>query len=225
MSVIMSDEEQGQTLISEMIPVSRESFHKLGIYVSLVQKWQPAQNLIAPKTLSEIWVRHVADSAQIFATYPQARHWVDMGSGAGFPGLVTAILLDDLAEDYSVHMIESNGRKAAFLRTVARELSLNVTIHNDRIESVLDEFEDPVDAFSARALTSFDHLCNFVRPFLSEGRVGVFHKGRDFDRELAEVSVSWEVDLIQKQSRTDPDARVVILRHLSPKTHNEADTK
>ncbi len=221
----MSDEQQGQALISDMLSVSRESFHKLGIYVSLVRKWQPAQNLVAPKTLGEIWVRHVADSAQIFANYPQARHWVDMGSGAGFPGLVTAILLDGLGEDYSVHMIESNGRKAAFLRTVARELSLNVTVHNDRIESVLDGWDKPIDAFSARALTSFAHLCAFVRPYLSEGCVGVFHKGRDFDRELKEASVDWDVDLIQKTSRTDPDARIVILQNLSSKTHSDADAK
>ncbi|WP_373237643.1 16S rRNA (guanine(527)-N(7))-methyltransferase RsmG [Cohaesibacter celericrescens] len=213
----VGNKERGIELISSLIPVSRESLQKLELYEALVRKWQPAQNLVAPKTLDNIWVRHIADSVQIFASYPQARHWIDLGSGAGFPGLVTAILLDDLGEDYSVHMVESNGRKATFLRTVARELELNAKIHNDRIETVLSSWDGPVDAFSARALTSFSNLCHFVQPFISKSCVGVFHKGRDFDRELAEASVSWNIDLIQKPSRTDPDARIVLLRALSSK--------
>ena len=211
------DRADGIKLISSMGPVSRESIHKLGIYEGLVRKWQPAQNLVAPKTLEEIWTRHIADSAQILACYPQARHWVDLGSGAGFPGLVTAILLDAIGDDYSVNMIESNGRKATFLRTVVRELDLRARVHNDRIETVLASWDQPIDAFSARALTSLSQLCEFVSPFINESCVGVFHKGRDFDRELAQASVSWNLDLVQKQSRTDPDARIVILRQLSSK--------
>ena len=90
----MDAKERGIELINSMLPVSRESLEKLGRYEALVRKWQPAQNLVAPKTLDEIWVRHIADSVQIYAAYPQARQWIDLGSGAGFPGLVTAILLD-----------------------------------------------------------------------------------------------------------------------------------
>ncbi len=213
----MDSKQRGLDVISALMTVSDDAIHKLGIYEALVQKWQPAQNLIAPKTLDDIWFRHIADSTQICAAYPQARRWVDMGSGAGFPGLVTAILLADLDEDYSVDMIESNGRKAMFLRTVARELGLNVTVHNGRIESVLAQWDQPIDAFSARALTSFANLCSFVHPFISETCVGVFHKGREFDRELAEASVDWTVDLIQKPSRTDPDARIVLLKRLTSK--------
>ena len=215
--MVVDFKAQGIALISSMIPISSESIHRLGIYEGLVRKWQPAQNLVAAKTLDEIWVRHIADSTQIYANYPHARHWLDLGSGAGFPGLVTAILLHDLGENYSVHLVESNGRKAAFLRTVARELGLNVRIHNDRIESVLSNWSGPVDAISARALTSFNNLCSFVQPFVGESCAGVFHKGRDFDRELAEASVSWNIDLIQKTSKTDPDARIVILHGLSSK--------
>ncbi|MCT4655625.1 MAG: 16S rRNA (guanine(527)-N(7))-methyltransferase RsmG [Cohaesibacter sp.] len=217
----MDSQAEGLALIEAMLPegcgVSRETVHRLGIYEVLVKKWQPAQNLVAPKTLNEIWVRHIADSAQIYSAYPQARIWVDMGSGAGFPGLVTAILLKAEGEDYHVHMIESNGRKVMFLRTVARELGLNVTVHNDRIESVLKNWEGPIDAFSARALTSFDKLCEFVSPFIGDGTVGVFHKGREFQRELAEASHSWEIDLIEQTSKTDPDACIVILRELLSK--------
>nr|WP_319391351.1 16S rRNA (guanine(527)-N(7))-methyltransferase RsmG [uncultured Cohaesibacter sp.] len=213
----MDDKTRGIELISSMLPVSRESVDKLDAYAALVRKWQPAQNLVAPKTLDEIWVRHIADSVQIHAARPEARYWIDLGSGAGFPGLVTAILLDDLGEDYRVNLVESNGRKGSFLKTVARELGLKVVVHGDRIESVLENWSDPVDAFSARALASFDKLCGFIHPHISESCVGVFHKGRDFDRELSEASVRWNVDLVQQSSRTDPDARVVILRRLSPK--------
>ncbi|SNY90524.1 16S rRNA (guanine527-N7)-methyltransferase [Cohaesibacter sp. ES.047] len=208
---------RGLAILEEMFPVSRESIHKLGIYEAIIRKWQPAQNLVAPKTLNDIWLRHIADSAQIYANYPQAKHWIDLGSGAGFPGLVTAVLLDQQGEDYSVNLIESNGRKASFLRTAAREIGVKVTVHNDRIEKVLGSWDRPVEAISARALTSFDNLCDFVHPFLSKGCAGVFHKGRDFDRELEEASVRWNADLVQKQSRTDPDARIVILHRLSSK--------
>lgn len=208
---------RGLELIESLVPVSRETVHRLGIYEALVRKWQPAQNLVAPKTLSDIWYRHIADSAQIFSAYPQARIWVDMGSGAGFPGLVTAIFLKDLGEESCIHMIESNGRKAMFLRTVARELGLNVEIHNDRIEKVLEDWSGPIDAFSARALTSFDNLCGFIAPFVDGNCVGVFHKGREFARELEQASVGWEIDLVQKPSKTDPEARIVLVRGLKSK--------
>lgn len=218
MDVEMESKEKGLMLIRDLLDVSDDAIHKLGIYEALVRKWQPAQNLVAPKTLNDIWFRHIADSAQIFASCSQAKRWVDMGSGAGFPGLVTAILLADQGTDYSVSMIESNGRKAMFLRTVARELGLNVTVHNDRIERVLADWNTPIDAFSARALTSFANLCQFVAPFINENCKAVFHKGREFDRELAEASVDWEADLVQIPSRTDPEACVVILNRLSPVT-------
>ncbi|WP_316858387.1 16S rRNA (guanine(527)-N(7))-methyltransferase RsmG [uncultured Cohaesibacter sp.] len=213
----LTSKQRGVELISSMVEVSRESLEKFEAYEALVRKWQPAQNLVAAKTLDEIWERHIADSVQIYAACPDARHWVDLGSGAGFPGLVTAILLDGLEEDYQVHMVESNGRKVAFLRTVARELDLKVKVHSERIESVLSEWTGPIDAFSARALASLEKLCEFVYPFITETCVGVFHKGRDFERELSEASVRWNIDLIQEKSRTDPEARIVILRRLSPK--------
>lgn len=215
MKITMESREKGLALIHDLVDVSDDAIHKLGIYEALVRKWQPAQNLVAPKTLDDIWFRHIADSAQIFASHPQARYWVDMGSGAGFPGLVTAVLLADKNDDYSVSLIESNGRKAMFLRTVARELDLNVCVYNDRIEAVLADWNQPVDAFSARALTSFANLCGFVAPFIGEGCKGVFHKGREFDRELEEASVDWKADLVQIPSRTDPEACVVLLNRLS----------
>ena len=106
-------------------------------YVALLRKWQAAKNLVGPATLDTIWTRHIADSAQLFSLAPDARRWVDIGSGAGFPGLVLAIM-GKSTPGFHVDLVESNGRKCAFLREVVRTLGLPVSVHNGRIEDVLD---------------------------------------------------------------------------------------
>lgn len=218
----MDDRAQGLAFMESLFPVSRESVEKFNHYEAVLKKWQRVQNLVASKTLDSVWLRHFADSAQILSLAPKARHWVDLGSGAGFPGLVIAILLDQAGEDYCVHLIESNGRKTSFLQTVSRELGLKTQVHNGRIENVLEGWLAPVDAFSARALSNFDKLCEMVYPFLGkdseQNAVAVFHKGRDFDTELTEASVRWTPDLVQKASMTDPEASLVLLRGLSLKS-------
>ncbi|MEM9106101.1 MAG: 16S rRNA (guanine(527)-N(7))-methyltransferase RsmG, partial [Pseudomonadota bacterium] len=108
--------------------VSRETLDRLQVFVDLVLKWQPAQNLIAPSTIPDIWTRHVVDSLQTYWAYPEANTWVDIGSGGGFPGIVTAILLAGRPGSH-VHLIESNQRKAAFLRTALRETGSAGTVH------------------------------------------------------------------------------------------------
>ncbi|MEO1116105.1 MAG: 16S rRNA (guanine(527)-N(7))-methyltransferase RsmG, partial [Pseudomonadota bacterium] len=171
---------------------------RLQIFVDLVLKWQPAQNLIAPSTIPDIWTRHVVDSLQTYWTCPEARTWVDIGSGGGFPGIVTAILLAD-THDAHVHLIESNQRKAAFLRTALRETGSAGTVHPGRIESVAKEWStEPVDAVSARALASLDQLFRLAQPFTSAGAKAVFHKGQDFQREVHEAADSWNFDLVEK---------------------------
>ena len=150
--------------------VSRETLDRLQIYVDLVLKWQPAQNLIAPSIIPDIWTRYVVDSLQTQWSYPEARTWVDIGSGVGFPAIVTAILLADDPEAH-VHMIESNQRKAAFLRTALRETGSKGTVHPSRIESVAKGWtHGPVDAVSAWALASLDQLFQLSEPFTADGR-------------------------------------------------------
>ncbi len=200
--------------------VSRETFKRLAIYVDLVLKWQPAQNLIAPSTMNDIWMRHVADSIQIQRSLPDARSWIDFGSGAGFPGLVTAILLRQEGEDGIVHMVESNQRKAAFLRTVARETGCNVKVHAGRIEAVTKGWEAPIEGVSARALASLPMLCGFSSQFVQRGATAVFHKGQDFRREIEEASADWSIDLVEKVSLVDPLSRVLVLTRIDPKTAN-----
>ncbi|WP_417687327.1 16S rRNA (guanine(527)-N(7))-methyltransferase RsmG [Roseibium sp.] len=200
--------------------VSRETLERLQIYVDLVLKWQPAQNLIAPSTIPDIWTRHVADSLQTKWSLPEAKVWVDIGSGAGFPGVVTAILQADDPEGH-VHMIESNQRKAAFLRTALRETGTTGTVHAGRIESVAKEWQyGPVDAVSGRALAALDLLLTLAEPFTSTGARCVFHKGQDFQREVNEASHAWSFDLVEKKSLIDPTSRMLLLSNISPR-HSE----
>ncbi len=209
---------EGPETVEALMPLSAVQRDRLSGYVALVRKWQPVKNLVAPSTLDQLWGRHVADSLQAHLALPEARRWVDLGSGAGFPGLVTAILLAD-EPGARVHLCESNGRKAAFLMAVARELSLPVTVHGDRIESIGTKAKEigVVDAVSARALAAFDQLLQLASPWLSAGAVGVFHKGQDFASEHAIATQSWGYDLLEYPSRTDPQGRIVVVRHVQAK--------
>jgi len=201
--------------------VSRETVKRLQIYVDLVLKWQPAQNLIAPSTIPDIWIRHVVDSLQTQWSLPEARTWVDIGSGGGFPGIVTAILLADVP-DAHVHLIESNQRKAAFLRTALRETGSKGTVHPGRIESVAKEWKHgPVDAVSARALAALDLLLKLSEPFTARGARAVFHKGQDFQREINEASHTWTFDLVEKKSLIDPTSRMLLLSNISARPNQE----
>ena len=201
--------------------VSRETLERLQIYVDLVLKWQPAQNLIAPSTIPEIWIRHVADSLQTKWAMPEAKVWVDIGSGAGFPGVVTAILQADDPEGH-VHMIESNQRKAAFLRTALRETGSKGSVHSGRIESVAKEWQHgAVDAVSARALAALPLLLELSEPFTGNGAKCVFHKGQDFQREVNDASAAWCFDLVEKKSLIDPTSRMLILSDISSRRSQE----
>jgi 16S rRNA (guanine527-N7)-methyltransferase len=195
--------------------VSRETLERLQVFVDLVLKWQPAQNLIAPSTIPDIWTRHISDSLQTQWSYPEARTWVDIGSGGGFPGVVTAILLADDPAGH-VHMIESNQRKAAFLRTALRETGSRGTVYPDRIESVAKDWgHGPVDGVSARALASLDLLLGLSKPFTEQGSKAVFHKGQDFQREVNEASDTWAFDLVEKESLVDPTSRMLVFSNIS----------
>ncbi|MAA99001.1 MAG: 16S rRNA (guanine(527)-N(7))-methyltransferase RsmG [Stappia sp.] len=203
--------------------VSRETLDRLTIYVNLLLRWQSAQNLVAPSTLGEVWRRHVADSFQVSDCAPDARVWADFGSGAGFPGLVTAIRLMERGGGH-VHLVESNQRKAAFLRTVIRETGCPATVHAERIETVTARLLDtppgddgPVTAVSARALADLKQLCAYAAPFSATGALCIFHKGRNFRDEVAQASHQWDFDLVEKESLIDPDSRILVLGRIRPR--------
>ncbi len=204
-----------------LVPVSRETRERLDVYVSLLLKWQTIKNLVGPKTLPELWTRHVADSLQLLALAPDARRWVDFGSGAGFPGLVIACALADQT-DASVDLIESNGRKAAFLREVARTLALPVTVHDRRVEDVVPDL-GPVDVVTARALAPLVDLVSHAEILLKKGAVGLFLKGQDVERELTEAAKSWTLAASVTSSLTDTGGRIIRVASASPRPSSEPE--
>jgi 16S rRNA (guanine527-N7)-methyltransferase len=200
-----------------LLPVSRETYERLATLVGLVKKWQRAENLVAASTLDAIWTRHVADSAQLVAMFPRASHWLDLGSGGGFPGLVTAILLAGNRDGGVVHLVESNTRKCAFLRTAVRETGAPATIHQGRIEEVLAALKAPVDAISARALASLPDLFRLSGHLISPERPAAFLKGVDYRSEIEAASQSWDFDLVIHPSRISEGSVILEVTRAVPK--------
>ncbi|WP_160007552.1 16S rRNA (guanine(527)-N(7))-methyltransferase RsmG [Rhizobium sp. 18055] len=189
--------------------VSRETQERLEHFVTLFQKWSKAINLTAPSTVGDAWRRHVADSAQIFQLQPVGKSWVDLGSGGGFPGVVTAIFLAELGEGW-VHLVESNNKKAAFLRAALRETGGRGSVHPIRIEDAAAAV--PVcDFASARALAELDLLFDYVEPFAQRNAEmrSYFHKGRDYRSEIAKAHGRWQFDLVEHKSAVEQDSVVL----------------
>lgn len=185
--------------------VSRETLDNLAAYEGLVRLWTNSINLVAKSQADDIWHRHIVDSAQIFPLIPQrATHLVDLGSGGGFPGIVIAILAKDQRPGLYVSLIESDRRKAAFLRTAAREFGLDVTVHAARIEEVEPQGADVV---TSRALAPLDRLVPLAIRHLKPGGKMLLLKGANWKAELE--SVTTPVSAWTTPSRTSPDAVVV----------------
>lgn len=199
-----------------LVPVSRETEQLFDQLVALLTRWQRVKNLVGPATLATVWTRHLADSAQLPALAPQALRWVDLGSGAGFPGLVIGILLRE-RQGAQVHCIEANSRKCAFLREVARTLSLPVMVHDGRIEDVLPTLAGPVDVVTARALAPLVDLMSLASGLLTTGALGLFPKGQDVGDELTQASKCWTFKASTVASKTDPKARIVLVESLGPR--------
>ena len=199
-----------QTALPLMV-VSRETLERLQIYADLLIKWQKTINLVSPATLPHLWVRHIADSAQVLDCAPEARVWLDIGSGGGFPGLVTAIRLAD-RPDAKVHLVESDQRKCAFLREVARATGAPAEVHVGRIETILPGLNIEVNAVSARALAPLAQLVDYTKKLLEKGAIGVFLKGRDVDKELTSIVKYSNLNYQLKSSKTHQDARIVIVK-------------
>ena len=189
--------------------VDSELSERLELFEKLLLKWQPKMNLVAPSTLRSIRSRHIEDSLQVSDVLPDARRWIDLGSGAGFPGIVTALRLREQAGAV-VHLVESDHRKCAFLREVSRETQAPVEIHRGRIEEILPTLPE-VDAISARALASMAVLVEMTIERLEKGTMTVFLKGQDVGSELTKMPIYSSLKLRLVASRTDPLGRIVIL--------------
>ena len=194
------DANIGRQFLIDEFGVGNETIERFDHYYSLILKWQPAQNLVSRETLAHFWVRHICDSSALIKINGPKGVWLDFGSGAGFPGLVTAILQKQLnADDPSsvVHLVESNKRKVAFLRTVIRETGINAVVHSSRIEEFVEKSDLKPDFISARAVTALKNLLAFSENYVSKGSVCFFHKGRDINGEIAEAANIFDFDLVK----------------------------
>lgn len=189
--------------------VSRETLERLEIYAAILTKWQNRINLVGPATLPDLWRRHFWDSAQIFPILPPLPlGLLDFGAGAGFPGLVLAIMGVE-----NVHLVESNGRKCVFLREVARETGTDVVVHNARIEA-LEPF--PVTVVTARAVAPLSRLVEYALPFMAPGSICLFLKGRHYKDELTETEKTWNIRVHTLNSSVDPEGVILQLERPSP---------
>jgi 16S rRNA (guanine527-N7)-methyltransferase len=204
---------------ADFFGVSRETADRLVVYEGLLRQWQNAVNLVAPRTLGDVWHRHFADSAQLAALVPPtAKSLVDLGSGGGFPGLVLAIMLAD-RPGFRVRLIESGQRKAAFLAEVSRRVGVPVDILSTRIES--DETHASVgraDVVTARALARLDRLLGLAAPLFGPETVGLFLKGREAADEIGEARGAWQFDAELVASVTEATGSVVVIRRLAAQT-------
>lgn len=193
---------------AEGLNVSRETFARLEKYVALIEKWTPKINLISKSSLPDIWTRHILDSLQVYHAGPAAfGRWLDLGSGGGLPGIVVAIMAEESSDQQNVCMVESDGRKAAFLRAAIRETGVSGTVICERIEELPPQNADVV---SARALADLGSLLGYADRHLAKGGMALFSKGMSWEKELAVALNQWSFSYEPLKSETEDGS--VILR-------------
>lgn len=206
-------EAEAKALIA--FDVSRETFDRLAVYAELLVKWQSTINLIAASTIPSIWRRHMLDSAQLMQYVPpSASRWLDIGSGGGFPGLVCAAIARERFPSLEVALVESDQRKATFLREAARIMELSVVVHSVRVAEIPTHDADVV---SARALAPLPCLLDMTYTHLAKGGVGLFQKGAGYVAEICEAQKEWHFAYKAFPSVTAPAAvvlRIEDLRHV-----------
>jgi 16S rRNA (guanine527-N7)-methyltransferase len=203
-------------LPSELTALPPAVRQRLERFVDVLRRWQATHNLVSARTLIEVWERHVLDSLQLADHAPEARRWVDLGSGAGFPGLVVAIARTGKPKLH-VTLVEANAKKCAFLRAAAREANVSVVVACERIEAHAVTSKAPFDVVSARALAPFETLCAYAAPYMDSRSVLLLLKGRDFEAEERVAARTWDYDLTLSPSRSDSEGRVVAVRNLRRK--------
>jgi 16S rRNA (guanine527-N7)-methyltransferase len=194
------------------LDVSRETFDALKAYAALVERWNLAINLVSKGSLPDLWTRHLADSAQIFAmNVTEATSWIDLGSGGGFPGIVVAILAREHQPQLNVTLVEADLRKATFLRQAAQSLDLTVTVRSERIESL-----EPLnaDVLSARALAALPELLGFADRHLHPGGLAIFPKGARYQDELTQARKTWDFDVDTRPSLSEAEAAILLIRNI-----------
>ena len=205
---------QDEALLRAILPdVSRETFDRLQAFEQMFRKWSSKINLAAPSALEDLWSRHILDSAQLVNLQKPEGIWLDLGSGGGFPGLIIAILMRDQPGAY-IHLVESVGKKAVFLKVALMEVGGRGEVHNMRINEAVAGIVD-VKIVTARALAPLRDLLALASPWLSRGALGLFHKGREFKEELALARDDWTFDLIEHVSKVDAESVILEISNVS----------
>ena len=207
-SIASSDASSDKAAALVLTPVSRETAERLDRYVALLGQWQTKTNLVAPSTLPHIWTRHIADSLQLLDLKPDARIWVDLGSGGGFPGVVLACALAETA-GAQIHLVERNAKKAAFLREAIRVTGAPGVVHLSEIGDIVEKWTGRVDCVTARALAPLHQLVGFVEPLVANGATALFLKGQDVEAELTESTKYWNIKHKLHSSRTGGQGWIV----------------
>lgn len=201
---------RGEAEVPVWLNVSRETLDRLFAYCALVEKWNPAINLISKSGISEIWDRHVIDSVQLIRQIPaEGGQWCDLGSGGGFPGIVLAILAKELQPETRMILVEADRRKSVFLSEAARLLDITVSVKTQRIEALEPQ---NVDVITARALAPLSILCGYGYRHLKPQGVAIFPKGATAVREIEDAQKLWRFNCDAMQSHTDPEALVLAVR-------------
>lgn len=192
--------------------VSRETLDRLNTYADLVKKWSPRINLVSKGSLGDLWARHFLDSVQVFQAVEPANHWVDLGSGGGFPGAVVAILAKEAAPQMRVTLIESDQRKSVFLRTVARELGVPFEVLTDRIETAPRQ---NCDILSARALADLETLLGYTQRHMAPSGIALFLKGASWEKEIRDAQRTWRFGVESIESQTERAAAILKITGVS----------
>ena len=197
------------------LTVSRETQERLDRFATLFLKWSRSINLIAPSTIEQLWTRHILDSLQLRNVMEISGRWIDLGSGGGFPGVVTAILLAERQEGW-IDLVESNQKKCSFLRMALAETGGRGAVHPIRIEDAARSLSAP-DFISARALAELDHLFDYVQPWTTTNAdlKLIFHKGRDYRTEVDKARGRWDFDLVKHQSVVETDSVILEITSLT----------
>jgi 16S rRNA (guanine527-N7)-methyltransferase len=193
----MSETEHDAAGFAAATGATPDQMADLEAFRVLLAEWNENMNLVGPSALSEFWGRHAFDSAQLLQLEPEALTWADLGAGAGFPGVILAILLKG-REGAQVHLVESMAKRCRFLSEAGARLGLPTTVHNTRAENL----SLTVDIVTARACAPMTRLLEFARPYLKQGATGLFLKGQDVEAELADAAKHWNFKAERLPSRS-----------------------
>ncbi len=196
----------------EKYNVSRETFDRLKTYQKLLNEWQERFNLVSRNTLEDSWNRHFLDSIQLFKFIPEsAKTLYDLGSGAGFPGMVLAIVAAEKTPYLNISLVESTSKKTLYLNEVKKQTGINVNIINDRIENLAPK---KVDVITSRALTALDNLLVYAHRFCKASTVCVFPKGKKYAEEIKEARKHWSFDCQIENSEQSDEGKILIITNL-----------